>query len=409
MDQTTRDKIYNTLNRKETTELIEIWQGNDTEAWEKETFAIIKDILVERLGFVPPRSIKAQVEQILERVAVNWESGEIEKALSDCNLAIKLAPDNAAAYNYRGMIMEETGNFDQARADYQEAVRIDPEWKDAWENLKLVEKTIASEWLGSESKQRLDQALELAHNHESRRALEECELARQTLPRIALAYNYLGLIFEELEQLESAIAAYLEATWLNPRFSVARQNLRNARVKLEEEQYHLATLENWEGVQEENTSPDENEIIPDFADLQGADLPENVDPAPGWLYLDEAGFVMPGWPGHRNRPGRCGLDYLDTSFEEGHMEGVMIRLLLTRRFRTHNLFYLAGMTFLGFLYCLPVVLGGMSLFQGDWYYIFPLFIYIPVSIVGVALLVNVFLSVVAETPYNYAEGDSSFF
>jgi len=112
MDQTSRDKIYNTLNLKETTELIEIWQENDTNAWEKETFVIIKEILVERLGFVPPRSIKAQVEQILKRVAVNWEAREIEKALGDCNLAIKLAPDIAAAYNYRGMILEEMGKFD---------------------------------------------------------------------------------------------------------------------------------------------------------------------------------------------------------------------------------------------------------------------------------------------------------
>jgi hypothetical protein len=25
-----------------------------------------------------------------------------------------------------------------------------------------------------------------------------------------------------------------------------------------------------------------------------------------------------GWPGVRNRPGRCGLDYLDTTAEQGH-------------------------------------------------------------------------------------------
>jgi tetratricopeptide (TPR) repeat protein len=409
MDERSRDKIYSTLNLKETTDLIEIWQENDTDAWEKETFAIIKQILIERLGFVPPRSINAQVKEILKRVAGHWEAGEIEKALSDCNLAIELAPDLPAAYNYRGMILEDIGKLDQAFADYQEAIRIDPEWKDARDNLKLVENAIASEWLRSESKQHLDQALGFAHNEEPRQALEECELARPTLPPIALAYNYLGLIFEELGQLEPAIAAYLEATSLNPHFSAARQNLRNARVRLEEEQYHLADLENWQGAQEENTAPDEDEMPPDFADLPGADLAENVDPAPGWLYLNEASFVMSGWPGHRNRPGRCGLDYLDTSFEEAHMEGVMIRLLVTLRFRTRNPFYLAGMTLLGFLFCLPLVFGGIALLQGEWYFIFPFFIYIPISVAGVALLVNVWLSLGVKQSYNYAEGDSSFF
>jgi tetratricopeptide (TPR) repeat protein len=271
-----------------------------------------------------------------------------------------------------------------------------------------VESAIAAEFLESDAKQHLDRAVELADNAELQQALEECELARQTLPRIALAYNQLGLTYETLGQLEPAIEAYLEATRLNPRFSAARQNLRNARVKLEEETYHLAALENWEEAQEEDFT-DEDESTPDFADLQGVDLAENVGPTPGWLYLDEASFVLSGWPGHRNRPGRIGLDYLDTSFEEAHIEGVMVRLLLTRRFRTHNLFYLAGMTLLGFLFCLPLGLGGISLLQGDWYSIIPFFIYTPAWIAGIALLVNVYLSVVAETTYDYAEGDSSFF
>ena len=332
MDKVTRDKIYHTHNQRETADLLAIWQEHDLEVWQEETFEIIKEILVERLGTVPPYSIKHQVEAILNRDERDWEPGELDKVLSACNSAIALAPDQAAGYYYRGMILEEMGNPDQAVIDYQEAIRLDPGWKDAWDNLISVEEVITAEFLQSAAKQHLDQALDYFHNEELQRALDECELARQTLPHIAHAYNYMGLIFEELGQLESAIAANLEATWLNPRFSAARQNLRNARVKLEKEHYHLAALENWEGVQEEGSLLDVAEITPDFEELPELHLPEHVDPAPGWLYLDEAGFVLSGWPGHRNRPGRCGLDYLDTSFEEAHMEGVMIRLLLTRRF-----------------------------------------------------------------------------
>ncbi len=409
MDKTSRDQIYHTQNLKENADLLAIWQEHDLEEWEEETLEIIKEILVERLGYVPPYSIKYQVEAILKRDESDWEAGELEKVLSACNSAIELAPDQAAGYNYRGMILEEMGKPDQAAIDYQEAIRLEPGWKDAWDNLKSVEKVITAEFLQSAAKQHLDQALDYFHSEELQRALEECELARQTLPGIAPAYNDLGLTYEELGQLQSAIAAYLEATWLNPGFYAARQNLRNARVKLEEEHYHQAALENWEEAQDEGGPLNGNEVSPNFEELPELHLPEHIDPAPGWLYLDEADFVMPGWPGHRNRPGRIGLDYLDTSFEEAHMEGVMIRLLLTRRFRTHNLFYLAGMTLLGFLFCLPLIFGGVSLIQGDWYLIFPLFIYIPISIVGIALLVNVYLSVVAKTPNNYAEGDSSFF
>ena len=364
MDKVTRDKIYHTHNQRETADLLAIWQEHDLEVWQEETFEIIKEILVERLGTVPPYSIKHQVEAILKRDESDWEPGELDKVLSACNSAIALAPDQAAGYYYRGMILEEMGKPDQAVIDYQEAIRLDPGWQDAWDNLESVEEVLTAEFLHSAAKQHLDQALDYFHNDELPRALDECELARQTLPHIALAYNYMGLVFEELGQLKSAIAAYLKSTWLNPRFSAARQNLRNARVKLEEDHYHQAALENGEELQEEGSPLDGNEIIADFGKSPELPLPEGVDPAPGWLYLDEAGFVMPGWPGHRNRPGRIGLDYLDTSFEEAHMEGVMIRMLLMRRLRTHNLFYLAGMTLLGFLFCLPLVFGGMSLIQG---------------------------------------------
>ncbi len=42
---------------------------------------------------------------------------------------------------------------------------------------------------------------------------------------------------------------------------------------------------------------------------------------------------IPGFPGYRNRPGRSGLDYLDTQYEMAHMAGVMFRKLITGNWR----------------------------------------------------------------------------
>lgn len=53
--------------------------------------------------------------------------------------------------------------------------------------------------------------------------------------------------------------------------------------------------------------------------------------------------MLPGWPGYRNRPGRSGLDYLDSEFELAHMEGVFFRALITGRLRTDRLAYLVLM------------------------------------------------------------------
>lgn len=45
---------------------------------------------------------------------------------------------------------------------------------------------------------------------------------------------------------------------------------------------------------------------------------EDIDPT----------LLPPGWPGYRTRPGRTGLDYIDTQVEVAHMTGVFIRQFL---------------------------------------------------------------------------------
>jgi hypothetical protein len=48
-------QVYNNLNLKETDELVEIWQKNNRVEWTEDTFNIIRDILQERLGELPPQ------------------------------------------------------------------------------------------------------------------------------------------------------------------------------------------------------------------------------------------------------------------------------------------------------------------------------------------------------------------
>jgi hypothetical protein len=49
-----RQQVYNTLNQKETDELTEIWYTHDQEAWTDVAFDVIKEILIDRLGELPP-------------------------------------------------------------------------------------------------------------------------------------------------------------------------------------------------------------------------------------------------------------------------------------------------------------------------------------------------------------------
>jgi len=64
-------QIYNSLNRKSTDELIEIWQTNDRVEWSQTAFDAIQDILQERLAELPP-----QDEPILEYTE-DYEDEEI--------------------------------------------------------------------------------------------------------------------------------------------------------------------------------------------------------------------------------------------------------------------------------------------------------------------------------------------
>ncbi len=402
MNNSLRAQIYNNLISKETEDLLEIWQNGDPTEWDAEVFEIVKEILLERLGYIPPQSTKTQVLQVLGNVDRYLENNELNKALTDCELAIQMKPDLAIAYNYLGEIYVEMGQLENAITNYQRAIQLDPELKDAWDKMLSIEFEIEEEFQESPAKQHLDQALEYAYNEETEKALGECETAKQTIPSIAIAYNYLGMILETLDQLEPAIDAYLKAIQLNPRFYAARENLANARVRLEEKQYHLVAL----GGQSETQEGDETSTK--FDESQVSKIAESDVPIPQWLYMDEKDFLLVGWAGHRTRQGRSGYDPLDTDFEFAHMQGVVIRLLITCKFRTRNPIYLLLMAFVGLVYSSPLF-GITALFQGNWGFLLFIIIYSPYWIVGIALLINVFLSLRLEKSNEYNDNGHTFF
>lgn len=397
MRENLRERIKTNLLTQDTEYLLDIWQNGDVDEWEKEVFEIVKEILLDRLGYVPPQSVEKQASQIVDRVKEYIESKELNKALSECETAIQLNPDSAIAHNYLGEIYDEMGQLENAIINYQKAIELDPELKDAWENMLSAESELEDEFVESIAKQHLDNALDFAHSDEPQKALAECETAKPMMPSLAIAHNYLGLILQTLDQLEPAIDSYLKAIQLNPRFYAARENLANARVILEEEQYIRAANfvpDNTKEIDETNTEFDEPLLI-----AEG-------EPIPGWMYLDANAFFLTGWAGHRYRPGRSGYDPLETDFELAHMEGVIIRRLITLKFRTRNLFYLLVMAFMGILFSLygaaPFILGNLEgLMVG--------IISSPYLMVGIALLMNVYSSLRLEKPDEYEDNGYTFF
>ena len=235
MDKARREQIYKNLSQKSTQELLDIWQEQDLEGWEKGAFEIIRQILLERLGELPTPPLEAQVEQILNRVEKLLEAGNFDQALTECELAIQMMPENAVAYNLRGMVYEEMGQLEKAILEYQTTIQLDPDWEEAWDDLKEAEKALEKEFQRSSAKQHLDQALLYAEAGNFDQTLTECELAIQMMPENAFAYNLRGMVYKEMGQLEKAILEYQTTIQLDPDWSEAWDDLKDAEKALEKE------------------------------------------------------------------------------------------------------------------------------------------------------------------------------
>jgi tetratricopeptide (TPR) repeat protein len=74
----------------------------------------------------------------------NWEKSKYEKALEECDKAIDLDPNMSEAHNLRGVILEEMDKQDDSILEYREAIRLNPNYQDAKENLAYADPTEAA-------------------------------------------------------------------------------------------------------------------------------------------------------------------------------------------------------------------------------------------------------------------------
>jgi len=78
MNNDLRKQIHNTLNLKDTNELLDIWQINNRAEWSDDAFDVIKDILMERGEEIfeqddPIYEIEEGDEEALDEKLENWE------------------------------------------------------------------------------------------------------------------------------------------------------------------------------------------------------------------------------------------------------------------------------------------------------------------------------------------------
>ena len=68
------------------------------------------------------------------RARGSWKQkkGELDAALADYGISIRIEPDNVESYDYRADVYQQQGDLDRALADYNHATRIDPTYAAAY-------------------------------------------------------------------------------------------------------------------------------------------------------------------------------------------------------------------------------------------------------------------------------------
>lgn len=129
------------------------------------------------------------------RGLIRAEKGEADAAIADYNEAIRLDPKYVDAYRLRGDAWYKKGDLDAALKDYSEAIRLDPTFALAYNNRGVA-------WKG---KGDLD------------KAIGDYSEAIRLDPKYALSYNNRGVAWKDKGDLDKAIGDFSEAVRLSPR------------------------------------------------------------------------------------------------------------------------------------------------------------------------------------------------
>ena len=74
------------------------------------------------------------------RARGSWKQkkGELDAALADYGISIRIEPDNVESYDYRADVYQQQGDLDRALEDYDHASRIDPTYAAAYYSRGLI-------------------------------------------------------------------------------------------------------------------------------------------------------------------------------------------------------------------------------------------------------------------------------
>jgi tetratricopeptide (TPR) repeat protein len=147
-------------------------------------------------------SVRNRAVAYANRCGAWLNKNEQDRAMADCDQAIKLDPKSSLGYHNRGVIWHDKGNLDRAIADYDRAIQLDSK-----SSLSYRMRGIAWDGKGDDN-----------------RAISDFNEAIRLDPENARAYFNRGNIWSKKSDDDRAIADFSNAIRLDPKFTDALFN-----------------------------------------------------------------------------------------------------------------------------------------------------------------------------------------
>jgi tetratricopeptide (TPR) repeat protein len=137
------------------------------------------------------------------------QKGQADEALKQFQKALEINSNDRDAHIDLGMVLDEIGQLDEAIAQYQKALEIDPDYAEAHNNLGNT----------------------LMRKGQLGEAIAEYQMALKINPKYAEGHGNLGAAFFQNGRFDEAIAQYQKALEINPNYAEAHNNLGNALLR----------------------------------------------------------------------------------------------------------------------------------------------------------------------------------
>ncbi len=172
-----------------------------------------------------------ETEQFLIRGNLAMSKFEYDKAMHFYNEAIEKTKDYAPAYNNRGLLKVQIGDLDGAITDFEKAISLEPDFKEAIYNL--------GNYLGEKG--------------EYDKGLNYLKQVENTYKDSSFYHTSLGFIHTNQNNFSQAYADFQKAIMLNPKNDKAYSNL--GFVQIQEKKYTDAKI-NFEKALQQNPKQD---------------------------------------------------------------------------------------------------------------------------------------------------------